>query len=93
MEITSSYFHCAAIVMKARSKFRKYKEVIAASKEFVQFVIETQGRWGFHAREIFKSVYAKIPLRESRISRKFWQQKISLAYMRAAISNIHQYYP
>ena len=43
-EITLSYFPGAAAVMKARSKFRKYKKVIAASKEFVPFVIETQGR-------------------------------------------------
>ena len=62
-EITSSYFLGAAAVIKYRSKFRKYKEVIATSKEFVPFVIETQGRWGFHAREIFKSIYAKIPLK------------------------------
>ena len=36
----------------------------------------------------FKSVYATIPLKGSRISRNYQQQKISLAYMRAAISNI-----
>ena len=30
-------------LIKARSKFRKYKEVIGESKEFVPFVIETQG--------------------------------------------------
>ena len=67
-EISSSYFPGAAAVIKAKSKFTKYREVVAASKEFVPFVIETQGRWGFHAREVFKSIHAKIPLKGSRIS-------------------------
>ena len=53
-EISSSYFPGAAVVMKVRLKFRKYKEVTAASKEFVPFVIEAQGKWGCNAREIFK---------------------------------------
>jgi hypothetical protein len=62
--------------------------VIASVKEFVPFVIETQGRWGFHARELFKSIYAKIPIKGSRISRNYWQQQISLAYMKATLANI-----
>ena len=82
-ELTVSYFPGAAAVSKARSKYTKYKKVMAVSKEFVPFVIETQGRWGFHAREFFKSVYAKIPIKCSRISRFFWQHQISIAYMRA----------
>ena len=64
----------------------KYKRVIASTKEFVPFVIETQGRWGFH--EIFKSIYAKIPVKGSRVSRNYWQQQISLAYMKATLANI-----
>ena len=87
-ELSSSYFPGAAAVIKARQKFSKYKRVIASTKEFVPFVIETQGRWGFHAREIFKSIYAKIPVRASRVSRNYWQQQISLAYMKATLSNI-----
>ena len=83
-----SYFPGAAAVMKARSKFTKYRKAIATVKEFVPFVIETQGRWGFHARELFKSIYAKIPVKGSRVSRNFWQQQISLAYMRATLQNI-----
>ena len=86
--MSSSYFPGAAAVMKARSKFTKYKSGIASSKEFVPFVIETQGRWGFHAREVFKSIYAKITIKGSRVSRNYWQQQISLAYMRATLSNI-----
>jgi len=86
-ELSSPYYPGAAVVMKARSKISKYEEVIATSKEFVLFVIETQDRWGFLAREIFKSIYAKIPLKGSRISRNFWQQKITLAYMRASIDS------
>ena len=87
-ELSSSYFPGAAAVIKARQKFSKYKRIIASTKEFVPFVIETQGRWGFHAREIFKSIYAKIPVKASRVSRNYWQQQISLAYMKATLSNI-----
>ena len=87
-ELSASYFPGAAAVLKARSKFAKYKKVIATSKEFVPFVIETQGRWSFHAREFYKSVYAKIPIKGSSVSRNYWQQQISLAFMRAKISNI-----
>jgi predicted GH43/DUF377 family glycosyl hydrolase len=86
--LSSVYFPGAAAVIKARQKFSKYKRVIASTKEFVPFVIETQGRWGFHAREIFKSIYAKIPVKGSRVSRNYWQQQISLAYMKATLSNI-----
>ena len=57
-------------------------------KEFVPFVIETQGRWGFHARELFKSIYAKIPIKGSRVSRNYWQQQISIAYMKATLAKI-----
>ena len=64
-KLSSSYFPGATAVMKARSKFSKYKKAIASVKEFVPFVIETQGRWGFHAREFFKSVYAEIPIKGS----------------------------
>ena len=70
-EMSSSYFPGAAAVIKARSKFSKYKKVIASAKEFVPFVIETQGRWGFHAREFFKTIYAKIPIKGSRVSRNY----------------------
>ena len=87
-DLGPSYFPGAAAAIKARSKLRKYNQVIASSKELVPFVIETQGRWGFPAREFFKKIYAKIPLQGSRISRNFWQQRISIAYMRATISNI-----
>ena len=67
-KLTRSSFPGAAAVLKARTKFSKYKKAIASVKEFVPFVIETQGRWGFHARELFKSIYAKIPIRGSRVS-------------------------
>ena len=87
-EISLSYFPGAAAANKAKSKLRKYNRVISASKELVPFVIETQGRWGFPAREFFKMIYAKIPLQGSRVSRNFWQQRISIAYMRATTSNI-----
>ena len=40
-ELASSYFPGAAAVIKARSKFSKYKKSIASVKEFVPFVIET----------------------------------------------------
>jgi hypothetical protein len=43
-ELVSSYFPGAAAVIKARSKFSKYRKVIASVKEFVLFVIETKGR-------------------------------------------------
>ena len=88
-DVSLSYFPGAAAAIKAKSKLRKYNKVIAASKELVPFVIETQGtRWGFPAQEFFKMIYAKIPpLRGSRISRN-WQQKISIAYMKATTSNI-----
>lgn len=56
-DILSSYFPGAAAVIKARSKLCKFNAVIAASREFVPFVTETQGRWGFLAREIFKSPF------------------------------------
>ena len=88
LDLSSSYFPGAAAVIKAKSKLRKYKAVVAAFKEFIPFVIETQDRWRFHAREIFKRIYAKIPLQGSRVSRNFWQQKFSLAYMRATVCNI-----
>ena len=87
-DLSLSYFPGAAAAIKARSKLRKYNQVIASAKELVPFVIETQGRWGFPAREIFKKIYAKIPLQGSRVSRNFWQQKISIAYMRATVCNI-----
>ena len=87
-ELARPYFPGAAAVLKARTKFSKYKKAIASVKEFVPFVIETQGRWGFHARELFKSIYAKIPIRGSRVSRNYWQQQISLAYMKATLANI-----
>ena len=87
-EVSLSYFPGAAAANKAKSNLRKYNKVISAAKELVPFVIETQGRWGFPAREFFKMVYAKIPLQGSRISRNFWQQKISIAYMKATTSNI-----
>jgi len=93
LEVSHSYFPGAAAANKAKSKLRKYNRVIAASKDFVPFVIETQGRWGFPAREFFKRIYAKIPLQGSRVSRNFWQQRISLAYMRTTFSNIiHRYH-
>ena len=44
LDVSSSDFPGAAAVIKARSKLRKYEAVIAASKDFVRFVIETQGR-------------------------------------------------
>ena len=92
-DLSPSYFPGAAAALKARSKLRKYNQVIASDKEFVPFVIEAQGRWGFPARQIFKKIYSKIPLKGSRVSRNFWQQKISLAYMRSTISNIvHRYH-
>ena len=81
-ESSLSYFPGATAVMKARSKLSKYKKAIASVKEFVPFVIETQGRWGFHAREFFKSIYAKIPIKGSRVSRNYWQQQ------KATLSNI-----
>ena len=87
-DLARSYFPGAATAIKARSKLRKYNQVIASSKELVPFVIETQGRWGFSDREIFKRIYAKIPLQGSRISRNFWLQKISIALMRTAVCNI-----
>ncbi len=40
-ELALSYFPGAAAVLKARTKFSKYKKVIASTKEFVPFVIET----------------------------------------------------
>ena len=86
--LSLSYFPGAAAAIKAKSKLRKYNKVIAADKELVPFVIETQGRWGFPAREIFKKIYANIPLQGSRISRNYWQQRISIAYMRVTVSNI-----
>ena len=52
-EVSLSYFPGAAAAIKAKSKLRKYNKVIAAAKELVPFVIETQGRWGFPAREFF----------------------------------------
>ena len=61
-EISHSYFPGAAAAIKAKSKLRQYNQVIASAKELVPFVIETQGTWGFPAREIFKKIYAKIPL-------------------------------
>jgi hypothetical protein len=92
-DLSPSYFPGAAAALKARSKLRKYNQVIASAKEFVPFVIEAQGRWGFPARQIFKRVYAKIPLKGSRVSRNFWQQKISIAYMKSTVSNIvHRYH-
>ena len=93
LELTSSYFPGAAAVKKARSKFAiaTYRGVMAQSKEFVPFVLETQGRWGFHAREFFKLVHAKIPIKGSRVSRNFWQLKNSLAYMRLAYI-IHRFH-
>ena len=42
--ISLSYFHGAAAAIKAKSKLRKYNQVIASAKELVPFVIETQGR-------------------------------------------------
>jgi len=70
-DVSQSYFPGAAAAIKARSKLRKYNQVIASAKELVPFVIETQGRWGFPAREIFKKIYARIPLQGSRVSRNF----------------------
>jgi len=88
-DLSPSYFPGAAAAIKARSKLRKYNQVIASAKEFVPFVIEAQGRWGFPARQIFKRIYAKIPLKGgSRVSRNFWQHKISIAYMKSTVSNI-----
>ena len=85
--LARSYFPGAAAVLKATrtTKFSKYREAIASIKEFVPFVIEAQGRWGFHARELFKSIYAKIPIKGSRVSRNYLQQQISLAYMKAIL--------
>ena len=62
-DLSPSYFPGAAAAIKASSKLRKYNQVIASAKEFVPFVKEGQGRWGFPARQIFKRIYAKIPLR------------------------------
>ena len=70
-DLSSSYFPGAAAALKAWSKLRKYNQVIASAKEFVPFVIEAQGRWGFPARQIFKRIYAKIPLKGSRVSRNY----------------------
>ena len=89
-DLGPSYFPGAAAAIKARYKLRKYNQVIASAKELAPFVIETQGRWGFPVREIFKKIYAKIPLQGSRVSRNFWQHKISLAYMRSTVCNIIQ---
>ena len=63
-DLAPSYsFPGAPAAFKARSKLRKYNQVIAASKEQAPFVIEAQGRWGFPARDIFKRIYAKIPFK------------------------------
>ena len=75
-DLALSYFPGAVAASKARSKLRKYRQVIAMSKEFVSFLIETQGRWGFHARGMFKLIYAKIPLQGSRVSRNFGCTKL-----------------
>jgi len=79
--LARSYFPGAVAVLKARTKFSKYRKAIVSIKEFVPFVIEAQGRWGFHARELFKSIYAKIPIKGSKVSRNYWQQQVTLAYM------------
>ena len=75
-ELRAPYFPGAAAVSKARSKLTKYKKVMAASKEFFPFVIETQGRWGFHAREFFnlsmpKSQLKVLEFRETIGNNKF----------------------
>ena len=82
LELTTSYFPGAAAVMKARSKFMKYRGVMAPSKEFVPFVLETQGRWG-PCEGILQ-----VGLCQNSYQRLIWQLKISLAYMRATITNI-----
>ena len=51
---TRKFHHSTFLELQLLLKLdHKVREVIAKSKEFVLFVIETPGRWGFHAREIY----------------------------------------
>ena len=55
-DLTSTYFPGAtAAALKARAKHKNYRPVLQATEDFVPFVIETQGKWGFQAWEILLS--------------------------------------
>ena len=57
-------------------------------QQLVPFVLEVQGRWGHCARQLFKRLFAKIPIVPNSVSRNFWAHRITLAHARCAASNI-----
>ena len=56
-------------------------------QQLVPFVLEVQDRLGHCARQLFKRLFAKIPIVPNRVSRDFWAW-ITLAHARCVASNI-----
>ena len=75
--------------MAARKKWDKYRFLLKGpQQQLVPFVLETQGRWGHCARQLFKRIFSKIPIAANRVSRNFWAQRITLAHARCIAQNI-----
>jgi hypothetical protein len=87
--LAPSYYPGAASVMAARKKWDKYRFLLKGpQQQLVPFVLETQGRWGHCARQLFKRIFSKIPIAANRVSRNFWAQRITLAHARSVAQNI-----
>ena len=82
------YFPGISASRAAQRKVFKYCDIIHSHHKFYPFVLEVHGRWVYTARERFKIICSNIPLKGSRISRNFWQQRITLAYLRNTTNNI-----
>jgi len=87
--LSPAYFPGAASVIAAKRKWDKYRFLLKGpQQQFVPFVLEVQGRWGDCVRQLFKRLFAKIPIVANRASSNIWSQRISLAHAKCVASNI-----
>ena len=87
--LSTTYYPGAASVIAARRKWDRYRFLLKGpQQQLVPFVLETQGRWGHCARQLFKRIFSKIPIAANRVSRNFWSQRITLAHARCVAQNI-----
>ena len=87
--LSPSYFPGTASVIAAKGKWDKYRFLLKGPyQNLAPFVLEVQGRWGHCASQLFKRLFAKIPIVANRVSRNFWSHRISLTHARCIASNI-----
>ena len=87
-----------AAEIREKEKVKHYAEMIESTGSlFSPFVIESFGRWGNHARQLFKSLIERIITNSARSSFHFqkssivyyWKAKITMALHRQACTGLH----